>query len=202
MGAKKGPACPQPGHPGKKRRVHRRPGCGPGPSQLTRGLRLPTGPQGGDMGGGLHLPLQGGALAPAHALASTTHTHTGAPLPGSAPDGPGAPRPAWRRRQASDDPGRRPSHPGARGHTPDACPPAAACLTLPVPAGPTSSRQSACLSLPGSTADPSKQTRRPGHLRTTRRVSARGPAQPPRTVLDPQGTKPKPIRHNRCVLWR
>lgn len=51
MGAKKGPACPQPGHPGRKRRVHRRPGCGPGPSQLTRGLRLPTGPQGGDMGG-------------------------------------------------------------------------------------------------------------------------------------------------------
>lgn len=81
-------------------------------------------------------------------------------------------------------------------------PPAAACLTLPVPAGPTSSRQSARLSLPGSTADPSKQTRRPGHLRTTRRASARGPAQPPRTVLDPQGTKPKLIRHNRCVLWR
>lgn len=139
MGARKGPACPQPGHPGRKRRVHRRPGCGPGPSQLTRGLRLPTGPQGGDMGGVLHLPLQGGALAPAHALASTTHTHTGAPLPGSAPDGPGAPRPAWRRCQASHDPGRQPSHPGARGHTPDACHPqrpVSPCPSLQAPPPP------------------------------------------------------------------
>lgn len=201
-GGQEGPCLPAARPPGQEAKGAQEAGLWPGALPAHAGPATSHWPTGRGHGGGLHLPLQGGALAPAHALASTTHTHTGAPLPGSAPDGPGAPRPAWRRRQASDDPGRRPSHPGARGHTPDACPPAAACLTLPVPAGPTSSRQSARLSLPGSTADPSKQTRRPGHLRTTRRASARGPAQPPRTVLDPQGTKPKPIRHNRCVLWR
>lgn len=78
-------------------------------------------------------------MAPAHALASTTHTHTGAPLPGSAPDGPGAPRPAWRPCQASHDPGRRSSHPGARGHTPDAChpqQPVSPCPSLQAPPPP------------------------------------------------------------------
>lgn len=202
MGARKGPACPQPGHPGRKRRVHRRPGCSPGPSQLTRGLRLPTGPQGGDMGGRTP-PATPGRRLGSCPRSCKHHTH-----PHGRPTARLCPGRAWGAKASVEAlsglprpwaPALTPRGQGAHSRC---LLPAAACLTLPVPAGPTSSRQSARLSLPGSTADPSKQTRRPGHLRTTRRASARGPAQPLRTVLDPEGTKLKPIRHNRCVLWR
>lgn len=132
-GGQEGPCLPAARPPGQEAKGAQEAGLWPGALPAHAGPATSHWPTGRGHGGGLHLPLQGGALAPAHALASTTHTHTGPPLPGSAPDRPGAPRPAWRRCQASHDPGRRSSHPGARGHTPDACPPAAASSHLAPP---------------------------------------------------------------------
>lgn len=132
-------------------------------------------------------------------------TYMGPPLPGSAQDGPGAPRPA--QKALSGVPwhlGTGPHTSGALGHAPDDCPPCRGLVTPgTVPPGPhllqVESPPPSSRCWPEGLALLSKLVRQetPAHAPE----QPRGWRRPPGTVFDPQETKPKPIRQNHFVLW-
>lgn len=180
MGARKGPAGPRPGLPGRKRRFHGRlvscrgPPSSPGPVISP----WPTG-----RGHGVAPPpLQAGALAPP----TLQQKHA---RPTRAPHCPAVPRTGLglqgqhgRHCEPPTTPGHRSSHLGGPAARSDDCPPRSSLVNLaPSLQAPACSRWSARLALQGAglRADTRKQTvaRRP---RPRPRASGCGWRRPPR----------------------